>query len=115
MNTVGKRSYQSVALSALLLSLAAGPVRGEEPGLRVAPGFRVTLYADQDIANDIFAMTLDSQGRVVVTSQGYIKVLHDTKGTGKADRATLWPLGRCSPTGASSRKTRPTSTVTCKP
>jgi len=62
----------------------------EDLGLRVAPGFRVTLYADQDLANDIFAMTLDSQGRVVVTGPGYIKVLHDTKKTGKADRATLF-------------------------
>jgi putative membrane-bound dehydrogenase-like protein len=58
--------------------------------LRVAPGFRVWLYADQDLANDIFAMTLDARGRVVVTGPGYIKVLHDTKGAGKADQATLF-------------------------
>jgi putative membrane-bound dehydrogenase-like protein len=62
----------------------------DDLGLRVAPGFRVTLYADENLANDIFAMTLDSQGRVVVTGPGYIKTLHDTHGTGKADRATLF-------------------------
>ena len=33
----------------------------EELGLRVASGFRVTLYADERLANDIFAMTLDAQ------------------------------------------------------
>jgi putative membrane-bound dehydrogenase-like protein len=65
-------------------------------GLKVAPGFRVSLYADHELANDIYAMTLDSHGRVVVTSRGYIKVLHDTRGTGKADRATLFAE---SPTG----------------
>ena len=69
---------------------------GEDLGLKVAPGFRVSLYADHELANDIYAMTLDSQGRVVVTSRGYIKVLHDTRGTGKADRATLFAT---TPTG----------------
>ena len=35
-------------------------------------------------------MTLDSRGRVVVTSRGYVKTLHDDDGDGKADRATLF-------------------------
>src|SRR5258707_14447008 len=59
-------------------------------GLRVAPGFRITLFADHELANDIYAMTLDAQGRVVVTGPGYIKILHDTKNTSKADRATVF-------------------------
>jgi hypothetical protein len=52
----------------------------EELGLRVASGFRVTLYADEKLGNDIFAMTLDAQGHVVVTGPGYIRTLHDTNG-----------------------------------
>lgn len=56
-------------------------------GLRVARGFRVSLYADADLANDIYAMTLDSRGDVVVTSQGYIRTLFDTDGDGRADDA----------------------------
>src|SRR5579862_926305 len=60
----------------------------EDLGLRIAHGFKVSLYSGPELANDIYAMTLDSQGRVVVTSQGWIKVLHDD-GHGKADRATL--------------------------
>src|SRR5688572_11330900 len=56
-------------------------------GLRVARGFRVSLYADADLANDIYAMTLDSRGNVVVTSQGYIRTLFDTDGDGRADDA----------------------------
>jgi len=59
-------------------------------GLKVAPGFKVTLYSDQDIANDIYAMTLDRKGRVVVTSAGWVKMLHDTRNAGKADKATLF-------------------------
>ena len=59
-------------------------------GLRLAPGFRVTEYADQNLANDIYAMTLDAKGRVVVTSQGYIKTLEDTDGDGRADQAKVF-------------------------
>lgn len=59
----------------------------DELGLRVAPGFRVTLHADHDLAPDVYAMTLDSRGRVVVTSQGYIKTLVDTNSDGRADTA----------------------------
>src|SRR5207244_258157 len=74
---------------ALLCSLFQDPENlqtHEELGLRVAPGFKVTLFADHTRANDIYAMTLDSKGRVVVTSQGWIKILEDTDGDGKADR-----------------------------
>jgi putative heme-binding domain-containing protein len=54
-------------------------------GLRIAQGFRVTLYADSDLANDIYAMTLDAQGNPVVTSEGYVRRLLDRNGDGVAD------------------------------
>src|SRR5260370_619740 len=77
-------------LASALVALLAIPtfqVQAQDLGLRVAPGFRVSLYADQDLANNIFAMTLDSQGRVVVTGPGYVKVLH---GNDKAENATIF-------------------------
>ena len=70
--------------TALLLCLVQQPepLRTiEEVGLRIAPGFKITLVADHTVANDIYAMTLDSKGRVVVTSAGWIKRLD---GAGKA-------------------------------
>jgi putative membrane-bound dehydrogenase-like protein len=70
-------------------SLAPAARAGDDLGLRVPPGFKVTLYADHELANDIYSMTLDSQGNVVVTSQGWVKRLVDTKGTGKADKAEV--------------------------
>jgi putative membrane-bound dehydrogenase-like protein len=79
-----------VGLALLVLATGIGPLQADDLGFRVAPGFRVRLYADHDLANDIFAMTLDAQGRVVVTGPGYIKTLHDTRGAGKADKATLF-------------------------
>jgi putative membrane-bound dehydrogenase-like protein len=76
------------------LITTAAPAAELEPvealGLRIAPGFHVSLYADSDLANDIFAMTLDAQGRVVVTGPGYIKTLHDTDDDDKADKASLF-------------------------
>jgi putative heme-binding domain-containing protein len=77
----------TLALSIVLVGALA--TSAEELGLKVAPGFRVSVYADHELANDIYAMTLDAHGRVVVTSRGYIKVLHDSQGLGKADKATL--------------------------
>ena len=71
-------------------AFSADLVPVESLGLRVARGFRVTQYASSDLANDIYAMTLDTRGNVVVTSQGYIKTLTDTDGDGEADTAKLF-------------------------
>ncbi|MCG8586334.1 MAG: hypothetical protein MI757_16625, partial [Pirellulales bacterium] len=65
------------------LSLAA-------TGLRAPEGFEVTLYADDDLAHNIYSMTIDSRGRVVVAGPGYVKTLHDDNNDGRADRATLF-------------------------
>ena len=54
-------------LLALLGSLAqekSDLVPIEDLGIRIAPGFKVTLYSDSTLANDIYAMTLDSRVRV---------------------------------------------------
>src|ERR1041384_6216467 len=56
---------------------AAELVNVEGLGLRVPRGFRVSLYADAALANDIYAMTIDARSNVVVTSQGYVKRLVD--------------------------------------
>src|SRR5687768_1121571 len=84
-----------LAMASLAVLLAARPAGGQNDlvafdnlGLRVARGFRVSLYADSSLANDIYAMTLDSRGRVVVTSRGYIRTLVDDDGDGVADSAT---------------------------
>ena len=49
-------------LSITSLALAQAPplVPVSELGLRAPLGFRVTLYADERLANDIYAMTLDA-------------------------------------------------------
>src|SRR2546429_1980572 len=69
---------------------AANLVPIPQLGVSLAPGFRISVYAGPDLANDIYAMTLDAAGNVVVTSQGYIKKLYDTDGDGRADTQTLF-------------------------
>ncbi len=59
-------------------------------GFNVPEGFQVTRYADDSLAHDIYSMTMDSHGRVVVAGRGYVKILHDTDQDGRADQATLF-------------------------
>ncbi|MGE0537360.1 MAG: hypothetical protein AB7O68_20475 [Pirellulales bacterium] len=54
------------------------------------PGFRISLYAGDDLAHDIFSMTLDAAGRVVVAGPGYVKTLFDDDGDAQADRAEMF-------------------------
>src|SRR6266568_4879934 len=56
-------------------------------GLRVPAGFEVVEYADGKLANDIYCLTIDPKGRVFVAGRGYIRILVDDDGDGKADRA----------------------------
>src|SRR5438093_614541 len=77
-----------VALLAAAFDLAAAVlIDYPQLGLRATRGFRVTLFSDADLANDIYAMTISPRGDVVVTSQGYIRTLFDRNGDGVADGA----------------------------
>ena len=54
--------------------------------IRVPSGFRVSQFADDDLAHDVFSMTTDSKGRIVVAGPGYVRILLDENHDGKADR-----------------------------
>jgi putative heme-binding domain-containing protein len=77
-----------VCLSFFALVFLAPPLFAQMPphGLRVPDGFEVAEFADNSLANDIYCMTLDSKGRVVVSGRGYIRVLVDDNDDGRADR-----------------------------
>lgn len=59
------------------------------PGVEVPESFEVTHFATDDLAHDIYAMTVDAQGNVVVAGAGYIARLRDDDEDGRADRADL--------------------------
>ena len=68
------------------LSVSFGAERAAPFESLIAPeGFVVTQYADDDLAHDIYSMTIDSQGRVVVAGAGYVRILIDVDGDGAAD------------------------------
>src|SRR5207249_3227656 len=82
-------SMRRTSLTAVLLALlGVVPAAGQnvQHGLRVPPGFEVTEFADSNLANDIYTMTIDPRGRVVVAGRGYIRILVDRDG-GRADQA----------------------------
>lgn len=65
----------------------------DQLGVQVPDGFEVTLFADDDLAHDIYSMTIDSYGRVVVSGAGYVKILVDADQDGKADEAKVFVNG----------------------
>jgi putative membrane-bound dehydrogenase-like protein len=79
----------------MLLLLAGNALLPAEDGLgvRVPEGFEVTLFADDDQAHDIYSLAVDSFGRVAVSGAGYVKLLADTNGDGKADTVTTFVDG----------------------
>ncbi|MBS0207080.1 MAG: c-type cytochrome [Planctomycetes bacterium] len=74
----------------LALVLGARLEAAEELGVKVPDGFEVVEFAGDDLAHDIYSMTIDSQGRVVVAGAGYVKILIDKNGDGTADEAKLF-------------------------
>jgi putative membrane-bound dehydrogenase-like protein len=59
-------------------------------GVRLAEGFAIHEIAGPELANDIWSMTFDPRGQIVVSGPGYIRILHDSNGDGLLDDATLF-------------------------
>jgi putative heme-binding domain-containing protein len=71
----------------LLLSATLAAASQPEPvtDLKLPPGFTAKLYADNALCPDVYTMTIDDAGRVLVAGRGYVRVLVDDDGY--ADRA----------------------------
>lgn len=88
LTPVCSRSRSRVFSALLLLcTFEFGQSQTVQHGLRVPAGFEVTEFAGSDLANDIYTLTIDPKGRVIVAGRGYIRVLVDRDGDGKADFA----------------------------
>ena len=59
--------------------------------LELPEGFTLTEVAGPELADNIYAMTLDRAGRPVVSGPRYIRRLHDDDGDGQYDRASELP------------------------
>lgn len=75
-----------VRASAVLVLLCSGALAADDADqLQAPPGFVVTQYADDRLAHDIFSMTIDALGRVVVSGPGYVRILIDANHDGVAE------------------------------
>lgn len=77
----------------MVATWANRPVCAADLGLLAPPEFEVTLYADDDLAHDIYSLTVDSFGRVVVSGAGYVRILSDADGDGVAETAQQYVDG----------------------
>jgi putative heme-binding domain-containing protein len=85
--TTEKRGPAASLVLVLLIAAIPAPAAEPDHGLRLPPGFQVTQFADDKLAPDIHCLTLDPRGRVIVSGRGYVRLLVDDDGDGKADRA----------------------------
>ncbi|MBX3450918.1 MAG: c-type cytochrome [Planctomycetaceae bacterium] len=70
------------------IGLCSATTQAAEPvPIRAPEGFVVEEFAGDDLAHDIYAMTVDTLGRPVVSGRGYVKILVDDDKDGRADRA----------------------------
>ncbi|MFM9960520.1 MAG: PVC-type heme-binding CxxCH protein [Planctomycetaceae bacterium] len=76
-----------------LIAVFGATLPAAEPALKAPDGFRVSLFADDDLAHDIHCLTIDSRGRITVAGNGFIKHLIDTDGDGVADKSELFAEG----------------------
>ncbi len=92
------RQWWSVCLAVGLLSLTWGTsARGDSEGLLEVPeGFQVELFAGDEQATNIYCVTTDNAGRIVVSGPGYIRLLEDTTGDGRADQVIPFADGPAS-------------------
>jgi len=79
------RALFLAAFGLVTLAASVAVAADDEIGVVVPEGFQVTRFADDSLAHDIYCMTIDSLGRVVVSGPGYVRILIDTNGDGKAD------------------------------
>lgn len=83
-------SRQLLFFSLIALLASIRPAAAADLPFEVPEGFKVSVFADDDMATNIYSMTIDSRGRVVVSGPGYVKILHDDDHDGKADRFTYY-------------------------
>jgi putative membrane-bound dehydrogenase-like protein len=74
-------------VTAALIAISGVPrlMADDAEQLQAPRGFVVTQYANDRLAHDIFSMTIDAFGRVVVSGPGYVRILIDADHDGVAE------------------------------
>ena len=92
--TLGKMQKLLAASLLIVILLASNLLAQPEPTIELPfslpDGFRVSQAAGDSLAHDCFCMTLDAQGRPVISGPGYLRTLIDDNGDGIYDRSIEW-------------------------
>lgn len=88
----GAAGSRLLALALVLAAMAgARPQAAGDPSpmpeFHTPDHFEITRFAGADLVHDVYKLTFDSHGRLVVTGRNTIAVLHDDNDDGRADRA----------------------------
>ncbi len=84
-----RTAFRHAAMTAIITtSLCTSTLHSEVP-FTVPEHFEAVEYASDELAHDIFSLTLDARGQVVVAGLNYVKRLLDTDRDGIADKAQL--------------------------
>ena len=86
-------TYSVCFVTAVALIPSSNLLADETVPLNVPQGFTATLFADDDLAHDVYCLTFDSQGRLVVSGREYVKRLIDSDGDGRADKVEVFADG----------------------
>ncbi len=87
------RSLMATALMATALFTSGALAQADPPvelPFSLPDGFRVSQAAGDSLAHDCFCMTLDTQGRPVISGPGYLRTLIDDNSDGVYDRSIDW-------------------------
>ncbi len=77
-------------LCAGAVMLAGSLLAADEPQLRVVPGLTIRQFSGPELATNIYTLALDPHGHPTVSGPGYIAILVDRDGDGRADLAELF-------------------------
>ena len=70
------------------------------PSFKLPVGFEIRQFSGPELANDIYTLHIDADGRIVIAGRGYVRRLIDDDHDGKADRAIeLIPSPKGGPMG----------------
>lgn len=88
-----RRWQRWLVIGCVILITPLSSLRAAAPHVRLPDGFVISEVSGPNLANDIYAMTLDPKGRIIVSGRGYIRILHDDNQDGVSDRATEFDAG----------------------
>jgi len=85
--------FKGVGTAIVLLMTCVAVAEDNTPAVKVPDGFEAVEFANDTHAHDVFSLTIDALGRVVVSGPGYVKILIDRDNDGRVDEVKKFADG----------------------